>query len=228
MTTLEWIVYLFDLLPIVVSLYLLVLSKRIGKLIWVILFYNFCSLLNNTIINYSNYHHISYFFYLYLFTIVEYSCFAIFIYSVIQNKYLKKSLIACSVLFICFCLFNIFFQPKYSFDSLQTSIEALILLIFCILFLFEQINKPEVVFIYSSYKFWVITGILIYLACTFFLFVFAASLPQKEADQYWFINSYSNILRNIFFTIAILVYAKSPKTPLPPTSMEPDYQPFLN
>lgn len=225
MSALEWIVYYFDLLPIVVSLLLLILHKRIGKPLWVILLFTTFSFLNNTKIIYNINHNIGYLSFLYAFTIVEYSCFAIFIYSVLQSSYFKKSLLACSFLFICFCLFNIFFQPTYSFDSLQSSIEALILLIFCIFFLFEQINKPQVQFIYSSYKFWVVTGILIYLASTFFLFVFAASLPKEEKAAYWFINNISNILRNIFFAIAILINAQSPKSP---KSMESDYQPFLN
>jgi len=93
------------------------------------------------------------------------------------------------------------------------------------MFLFEQISKPETVFIYSSFKFWVIIGILVYLAATFFLHGFAASLPTETANKYWFINHYSNMLRNVLFAIAIIVSVKTPKKP---HSMESGYQPFLN
>ena len=196
--------------------------------LWVILFYCAYSFSNNTKVMYDSDHGRNSFFLFYVFTIVEYLLFAIFIYTVLGRPVLRKALIVCSALFTSFCLFNIFSQPKYHFDSLQTSIESLILLIFCILFFFEQINKPQVVFIYSSYKFWIVTGILIYLAATFFLYGFAASLPKGVANEYWPINYFSNILRNVFFTVALLIQANAPKKPAAPTSMEPDYQPFLN
>src|SRR4051794_36833584 len=98
MSVLEWIVYLFDLLPIVVFLFLLALNKRIAKQLWVILFFNICSLLNNTIVIYYGNHNLDYSLFLHIFTIVEYSCFAVFIYNVIQNRFAKKFLLVCSSL----------------------------------------------------------------------------------------------------------------------------------
>lgn len=229
MSILELAAYFSDLLPIVISILFFFHKKKIGlSLLWVILFYCFYSLINNSIVLYKSNHTQDSSLYIYIFTIIEYSLFASFIYTVLHNSYLKKVLLICSFLFVSFCLFNIFFQPKYKFDSLQTSIESLILLIFCIIFLFEQINKPELVFIYASYKFWVITGILVYIATTFFLYIFAASLPLKQAQEYWVISHVSNILRNIFFATAIIINVNSQKTQKPQKPLEGGYQPFLN
>lgn len=225
MSILEWIAYYIDLLPIIIFVIFLFSKKKIMKPLWVILFYCIYSFANNTKLVYAFEHNQKSTIFLYLFTVVEYVLFAIFIYSVLQKDAIKRALLVCSILFIGFCLFNIFFKPQYQFDSLHTSIESIILLIFCIMFLFEQINIPETIFIYSSYKFWVIIGILVYLAATFFLYGFAASLPTKTAQQYWVINHISNILRNLLFVIAIIVYVKTPKNPKP---METGYQPFLN
>lgn len=196
--------------------------------LWVILCYSTYSFVSNSKVVYDSLHGQSYIILLYIFTIVEYSLFATFIYKVLQKPYLKKALLACSFLFTAFCLFNVFFQPTYRFDSLQTSIEALILLIFCIFFLFEQISKPELVFIYSSYKFWVITGILIYLAATFFLYGFAASMSLKQREEWWVISHISNILKNLLFAIAIIVYVKTPEPSITRMPDERGYQPFLN
>lgn len=196
--------------------------------LWVILFYCICSFGNDSKLIYDFLHHHSSNLFFYIFTIVEYSLFAAFIYTILHKVYLKRALLICSPLFIGFCLFNIFFQPNAQFDSLQASIGSLILLIFCILYLFEQISKPEPVFIYASYTFWVVAGILIYLAATFFLYGFAASLPAKVVRQYWIINSLGNILKNIFFATAFIIYVKRPKTTPPERPVENEYQPFLN
>jgi hypothetical protein len=228
MSTLKWIVYYFDLLPIAVFLFFLVTKKKLATPLWVILLYNSYSFANSSKNIYNFRHGIDSSLLFYIFTLIEYILFALFIYAVLEKALYKRMLIFCSVLFTLFCLFNIFFQDKVWFDSQQSGIESLLLLIFCILFLFEQINKPELVFIYASYKFWIVTGILIYLATSFFLYVFALSLPKDQVDQYWVINHFSSILRNLFFAIAIIVYAKSPKTPLPPKSLESDYKPFLS
>jgi hypothetical protein len=228
MDTLAWIVYFLDLLPIIIFLFFLTVRKKPEKALWVIFFYSTYSFASNSKVIYDLFHGHSFNLLAYIFTLVEYLLFATFLYMVLSKPFLKRALLFCSVLFTSFCLINIFFQPKYQFDSLQSAIESLLLLIFCILYLFEQINKPQVVFIYASYKFWIITGILTYLATSFFLYAFAASLPFEQAQQYWVINHISNILKNILFAISIIVYAKSPKTPLPPKSLESDYQPFLN
>ena len=222
--------YYFDLLPIIVFLFFLIQGKKTRMLLWVILFYAAYSFGNNTIVVFLDDHGSNPAIWLYIFTVIEYTLFAFFIYHVLSDVVYKRALLTISVLFITFCLFNIFFQPQYQFDSLQTSIEALILLIFCILFLFEQINKPEITFIYNSYTFWIITGILIYLAANFFLYGFAATLPKEIAEQYWFISHISNILKNIFFAIAVIIHIKKP----PNTSIaqkppgRQDYLPYLN
>jgi hypothetical protein len=225
MSTLEWIAVYIELLPILVFLFFIKQKVKLEKPLWVILFYSTCSFINNVkvAINYLNGKNSL--LYLYIFTIVEYSLFALFIYTILQKAYLKRALLICSILFTSFCLFNIFFQPKYEFDSLQTSIESLILIIFCILFLFEEVNKPQVTFIYASYKFWIILGILVYLAITFFLYSFAASMPLETSQRYWFISNYGNILKNILFAIALLIHAKASGTQKP---IESGYRPFLN
>jgi hypothetical protein len=229
MSALEWIAYFFGLLPIMVFLFFLFYRKSFQIPLWVILLYSIYSFANDTKAVYDHFHDGASLILLYIFTIVEYSLFALFIHRVLGNPFYKRALILCSVLFIAFGLFNILFQPQYQFDALQTSIEVLILLVFCILFLFEQINKPEITFIYASYKFWIITGILIYVALNLFLFGFASTLPNEIAQQYWFINNISSIFKNIFFAIAIIIHVKTPKPPLiqkPPEQQ--DYLPYLN
>jgi hypothetical protein len=133
-----------------------------------------------------------------------------------------------SVLFLTFCLYLVTQENLDIFDSVQCSISAIILIAFCIIYLFEQINKPELTFIYSSYKFWIVTAILIYLAATLFLYGFASSLPTRVRQEYWVINHISTILKNILIATAIIIHLKSPKSPKEPPPVGTDYQPYLN
>ena len=79
----------------------------------------------------------------------------------------------------------------------------------CILYFFERIRKPDSLFIYNTFDFWIVTGILIYLSGTFFIFMFSSNLSQEEFLKYWFINYIFNAIKNILFGLGIYVYGRS-------------------
>jgi drug/metabolite transporter (DMT)-like permease len=162
------------------------------------------------------------------YTIIEYLIFGVYLLSVLHSSAVKMLLVFVSILFIAFCLYILTQERLEKFDSVQASVSAIILIAFCIIYLFEQINKPEPTFIYSSYTFWIITAILIYLAATLFLYGFASSLPTDVAQDYWVISQISNVLKNILISVAIIIYSKSSKTPKAPPPVGTDYQPYLN
>lgn len=209
------------LLPIATNL---ILFKKIKSWqLWVISFYCLYSFSNDLFIlnRFSKGKEISTL--LYSFTVVEYLVFATYLWAVLNSKLLKKVLLTVSALFTLYCFFYIVQKPFSKFDSVQTSIEAIVIFSFCIIYLFEQINQPQIIFIYSSYHFWIIIGILIYLAGTFFFFVYASNLSNSEIDSFLIINHISNILKNLLFVIGIITHVKAPKT-----QEIREYQPFLN
>jgi hypothetical protein len=216
------IITLFSaLLPITT---ILVLFKKIKSWqLWVIAFYCIYSFTNDNLIlsRFNKGLEISTL--LYSFTIVEYLVFATYLWSILKNKTFKYILIAASAFFTIYCLTYLIQNTFIKFDSIQTSIEAIVIITFCIIYLFEEMNQPQVTFIYSSYHFWIVIGILIYLAGTFFFFVYASNLSNAELDSFSIINHISNILKNILFSIAFVIYAKVPKIRNPR-----EYQPFLN
>lgn len=209
------------LIPIVV--FLIFLKKIKNWQLWVIFFYCAYSFTNDNLIisRFNKGLEISNL--LYTFTIVEYLIFATYLWSILKNKSFKLILIAASALFTIYCLAYLIQNTFIKFDSIQTSIEAIVIITFCIIYLFEEMNQPQVTFIYSSYHFWIVIGILIYLAGTFFFFVYASNLSNAELDSFSIINHISNILKNILFSIAFVIYAKVPKIRNPR-----EYQPFLN
>jgi len=137
-----------------------------------------------------------------IFTLFEYLFFSFFLYLVINNGQFKKFILVCSSLFITFSIIFYFKSSSSGFDSLPASIEVILIIIYCIFLLYEQLDKPSALYVYLSPIFWFTIAFFVYLAGTFFLFLQAADLPTDLKHNFWRINLVCNILKNIFFAIA--------------------------
>lgn len=138
-----------------------------------------------------------------IFIILEYILFSAFFYLSIQKIQFKKLILYSSFLFISVCLTLILL--KNSYYSILASVETILVILFSILFFFDQIKHPQSFFIYSTFQFWVVIGILFYLTGTFFLFVFVDELSLERVVRYWIINSICNIFKNLFIAIGFLL-----------------------
>jgi len=188
-------------LPII--FFLLFLNRNKQKKLWVIFLYAVISVLTDysyDIISRKNE------FYIYsFFTIAEFTLYSIFLYYNLNTKLFKKLLLISYILFFPITIYSFFQKEFENFDSLTASIECILIILFSILFLYEQIKEPESIFIYTSKKFWIIVAFFLYLSSTLFLFMYADKLPTMEKNYYWSINFVFNIVKNIFFTIAFLL-----------------------
>jgi uncharacterized membrane protein (GlpM family) len=139
------------------------------------------------------------------FTIVEYFLLVTYVYLLLSNKKVKSSLIGGSVIFLIVALLNIVRNIRSDipeFDSVPIAVSSIILIIGSISYFFECIQTPDVTFIYSKPNFWVIVGIMIYFAGTFFLFLQYDNLSDDEKVNFWTINLICFVLKNIFFSIS--------------------------
>ena len=156
-----------------------------------------------------------------IFTIVEYSLVSTFIYLSLSNPFLKKVILFISILFLTYAVINFVRTDKKQFDSIPSSIEDILIIAFCIFYLFEQISKPEITFIYASPNFWIVLAFLVYMSATLFLFIITSSLSQEEKNKYWIINHISNTITNIFLSIAFINNRK--KKPEEPVNLDADF-----
>jgi len=188
----------------------LIFSKRNKNIqARVIFFYCLSSLISDFLINSSSDRSI--FLILSVYTVVEYSFFSAFLYTVLENSKIKKTLIAISIIFIISCIFIFFNFRNTRFDSLPASLEAIVIITFTIYYLYEQNNKPQITFIYLSYTFWIIFAFLIYLSGTFFLFIKSSNLPDETRNSFWSINLVCNVLKNILFAVAFFMRKNNSK-----------------
>ena len=155
-------------------------------------------------------------FYLYAsFTIIEYSLLTLFLYRSIQGSRLKYIPIIGSFAFLAMVVANFLHAKSSNFDSLSASVEAILIIIYSILFLYGQIKDPSVLFVYYTKKFWIVIAIFIYFSSTLFLFLYASTFTNQEHKNYWYINSIFDIIKNIFFCVAFsMKKSKTPKYPI--------------
>ena len=141
-----------------------------------------------------------------LFTVVEYVLFSVAIFLMLKNKVFKRIILFASPVFFVFVGYQFYLNFHNSpIDSISITVEYLFLIAFCLFYFFEEINVPNATFIYSSYKFWLIVGILIYSTGTFFLFMNSNDLSDDEWDRWAVINYVFTILKNAFFGVAIAI-----------------------
>jgi hypothetical protein len=195
---------LSGLIPII---FFLVFFQRNREIIlWVIFLYtviSFCTDLSYLILHK---YQIAKFYIFSSFTIFEYSLFTIFFYLNLKSNRTKKFILVFSCVFFLFGIYSMIKSTNHKFDSLPASIESVLIISYCIFFLYEQLRSPENSFvIYSSKEFWITIAIFIFVAATLFLFISTAYISEDERHAYWPINYIANIIKNLLLTIALIL-----------------------
>lgn len=154
------------------------------------------------------------------FTILEFTIISWFAYTSLQGKKLKYVPLLGALIFYPIAIIN-FTRNQGTFDSIPASIEAILIISYCILLLYEQINDPTVIFVYNTKKFWVTIAFFLYFSSTLFLFIYARNFTQSEHDKYWAINNFFEFLKNILLSVSFIM-KKSNKDRYPLESLNPD------
>lgn len=204
------------LLPIIC--FLLFYKKNKGSKLWVIFIYAVISFLSDRVLLFllktKEYQIIKYSIYC-LFTVLEYSLFTYYIYVLIRKQFFKYTIIFLSIILYLIAIYNYYANVGKIgwFDSFTSSLESIFIILYCIFYLFEEINSPSTTLIYESYKFWLILSFLLYLSGELFLFIYAANFGENEIRIYWNINYSVNILKNILFCVAMIMKKDTPTRP---------------
>ncbi len=148
-------------------------------------------------------------------TLIEYLLFALFIYLLLKSKKIKFVVLIASFVYVVFhILYSLFYKVSFLGVSIPIGVETIFILVFSFYYLYEQMNDTFTLFIYTKPAFWVILGIVLYLAGSFFVYIFASYLTEDELAKYWVITNIFSILKNIFFCIAIYINAHPSKESL--------------
>ena len=190
---------LSEILPVI--LYICFARRNRHEGLFVIFLYCLTSLVTESLFFFLQ-HKIDQFYLFASFTICEYTLFTVFLYLSIKYKKLKSIPILGSLIFYTMAIINFTTKKSETFDSLSASVEAILIIVYSIIFLYEQIKDPSVIYVYYAKKFWIVIAFFLYFSSTLFLFLYAATFTNQEHHSYWYINNIFDILKNIFFCVA--------------------------
>ncbi len=118
---------------------------------------------------------------------------------------------------IAFVVFNALYlhftvHPKITdFLSIPVGVETIIIIVYSYYYLYERTNDTSTLYIYSTFDFWIVIGMVISLSCSFFVYLFVGSIPLDEQQRWWDITNVFGIIKNILFTVAIIINSKPVK-----------------
>ncbi|HXB07903.1 MAG TPA: hypothetical protein VNW04_12315 [Puia sp.] len=205
-----------EVLPII--FYLIFLKRNRGEGLWVIFLYCVLSLLTEPFYHMVKANIPQYFVYS-SFTILEFTLFSFFFYSSLTERRFKYIPVIGAVLFYVVAISNFTKKSENPFDSLPASVEAILVISYCILLLYEQIRDPAIGLVYNNKKFWVIIAFFLYFSATLFLFIYTGALSEEQRSSYWPINNFFEMLKNILFCISFIM-KKHYKNPYAVDSLE--------
>src|SRR5436190_449987 len=111
---------------------------------------------------------------------------------------------------INFCFFE---NINEDFSSRLFSIEAGIILLYCLLFIYHVNLSDEIVSITSLSEFWAVTGFTLYAAINFFIFMFFQYLIKAAKEAFAIdicnVHNIRYIVLNLFIAFAIFKAEKT-------------------
>lgn len=203
-----FIISFFDAF-VIIQIFRLSLRKKVNRSLWLLMAYCFI----NSLVNYTGLYvssKVGYYLYA-LYTIIEYCVFAYFILYNLQKKLPKKMIVYASVAFIAFNIYHTLYSKPRGLDSVPIAIETILIFLYCFYYLYVQMSEIEEIFIYNTYQFWIIIGIMVYLGGSFFIYISANVAPSKTLHQFWFLTYVFYIVKNIFFAIGIFYLGQKSK-----------------
>lgn len=203
---------LSSLLPII--FFILFCFKTSIKGFWVIFIYNTTAFLFDVFVAASRWgmHHKLLLWNVY--GMFEFLIIAYFFYLVTKQRLLRSSILLFSALYLIF-FFLSYKSDSDQFNSMMSSIGSVIILILSLSFIIASLGPSSIPVDVFTPIFLIVVGILFYVSSTLFLYLIANNLSNDEMQKYWRINDYSNILTNVIFSSAFLLYRFQHKNPTP-------------
>lgn len=141
------------------------------------------------------------------YTPIEFLITGIYLRILLQNSSFKYFVsLSIFLYFFCWTPF-LFFYNTQDYISFIRAFTYSFILIFCLLYFYEQMRDPKIFFIYTQKSFWTISGFFLFAAGTFFIFLFDQFSNNVKGffEQYVYIHALLFGVRNCFFSIAMLI-----------------------
>jgi hypothetical protein len=126
-------------------------------------------------------------------------------YRAFFRQIVKEIVVVFSVLALFIVIFNIFFNEGIlEYPSVSNAVLSILLISFSLMYFYQLLYRQEFIHIEKQAFFWINASVLFYYSVTIFLFMLYKKLSNDQIGQYYIINSITNIIANILFTIGLL------------------------
>lgn len=169
------------------------------------------SLLNSLSITFGVLYPRQYTYNLAIFTISEYLIFSSLVLLFVSTEKWRRIIKIASPIFLLFVAVLFFSSGKNKIDSIAIGIETILVFVFAFSYFHEEMNDISGTFVYNKHSFWIISGILLYLGGSFFMYVFANQVERSFLEQFWFLTYIFYIIKSIFFLIGLVLFFRQQK-----------------
>lgn len=141
-----------------------------------------------------------------IFTLCEGVLLILYFRSFFQQKWVKNTLLTLLIAFSILTMLSLkFWESLDSYPSITRSIECVIVMILSILFFVNLFQQSSVSNLVLYNHFWLVSGLLLFFAGTFFMNIVGQLVLQKNnlGFNIYDIHSFLNIFLNIIYTIAL-------------------------
>ena len=142
-----------------------------------------------------------------IYTFLEYSFFAYLFWNNIPQIKVRKAIVLVSFLFLCFEIAYFIFSKTQRIDSIPVGIETILILVYAFIYFQQYFNDIRTTYIYNDPNFLIVVGILIYLGSSFFFNI----LANQVSKDYWYLTYIPEIIKNMLFSISIILYKNKSK-----------------
>lgn len=152
-----------------------------------------------------------YYFIITITTLIELWLFSFLFYHIIKSIQFKRFIVIITALCSLYFIYSSWKSSENSFDSESSAISFLIIMGYCIFYLYERVKDTQDPFFYSSPTFLVIVSIIVYSAGTFFPFIYARYYMNTDnsfKNEFDLIHDTLYVIKNIILCFAILTQNK--------------------
>ena len=117
------------------------------------------------------------------------------------------------VLFVAFTITNsLWIQSVFRFNSYARGIEILLILLYCLVYIYTLLTSDNTVLLRRIPMFWFATGALLYYTMSFFLFLLSNDMlihfPKGTNMISWGLHGVFLVIYHVFLSVALWIHPK--------------------
>lgn len=144
---------------------------------------------------------------LHLYTVLEFSGWALIYYYLFKGDKRQKIVIVVSILFVLFALINsLFIQKLLEFNSISRSTEGVLLIVYSTIYFSKLFKEKKIKKLEAEPSVWLNIAVLVYFSGSFLLFGFSnllLSMNSYEIKEIWGIHAVFLMIHYSLISIAI-------------------------